>query len=240
MSRKKVKLAYIQNDTTRKLTFKKRKKGFMKKMSEITALCDVEACAVVYGQNDTQPEVWPSPSGVQGTYAKFRAMPSMEQTKKQLNMVTFLRQRIEKAKEQLRKQNKENREKEMSILMNQCLTGRSLQDLNMGDLKDLGWVVDHKVEEIIKKVKKVNDELARKGSSQVQVVPTSPPPLSISGETMNLQQAQSQVVPMEMTTPEDQQPQQQLAGLGANTGDDFLSFENQDHHAMWPNTPFFP
>ncbi|CAN6579896.1 hypothetical protein ACFX13_038113 [Malus domestica] len=165
MSRKKVKLAYIQNDTTRKLTFKKRKKGFMKKMSEITALCDVEACAVVYGQNDTQPEVWPSPSGVQGTYAKFRAMPSMEQTKNQLNMVTFLRQRIEKAKEQLRKQKKENREKEMSILMNQCLTGRSLQDLNMGDLKDLGWVVDHKVEEINKKVKKVNDELARNGSS---------------------------------------------------------------------------
>ncbi|KAB2632067.1 agamous-like MADS-box protein AGL80 [Pyrus ussuriensis x Pyrus communis] len=187
-------------------------------MSEITTLCDVEACAVVYGQNDTQPEVWPFPSGVQSTYAKLREMPSMEQTKKQLNMETFLRQRIDKTREQLRKQKKENRKKEMSILMSQCLTGRSLQDLNMGDLNDLGWVVYHTVKEINKKVKKVNDELAWSGSSQVQVVPTSPPPPSISGEMMNLQQAQSQVVPMEMTTPEDQQPQQQLAGLGANTG----------------------
>ncbi|XP_009365773.1 agamous-like MADS-box protein AGL80 [Pyrus x bretschneideri] len=224
MSRKKVKLAYIQNHPTRNLTFKKRKKGFMKKMSEITTLCDVEACAVVYGQNDTQPEVWPSPSGVQSTYAKFRTMPSMEQTKKQLNMEAFLRQQIEKAKDQLRKQKKENREKEMSILMSQCLTGRSLQDLNMGDLNDLGWVVDHKVEEINRKVQKVQEELAQNENNHVQVVPTPPPPPpATSGRIMHMQQAQS-AAPMGVMTPQDQQPQEQMAGLGANTGDEFLQF----------------
>ncbi|KAM1145310.1 hypothetical protein ACFX19_037981 [Malus domestica] len=203
MSRKKVKLAYIQNHPTRKLTFKKRKKGFMKKMSEITTLCDVEACAVVYGQNDTQPEVWPSPSGVQGTYAKFRTMPPMEQTKKQLNIEAFLRQQIEKAKDQLRKQKKENREKEMSIMMSQCLAGRSLQDLNMGDLNDLGWVIDHKVEEINRKVKKVQEELAQNENNHVQVVPTPPPAAAaISGRIMHMQQAQS-AAPMEIMTPQD-------------------------------------
>ncbi|KAM1236222.1 hypothetical protein ACFX2I_037261 [Malus domestica] len=203
MSRKKVKLAYIQNHPTRKLTFKKRKKGFMKKMSEITTLCDVEACAVVYGQNDTQPEVWPSPSGVQGTYAKFRTMPPMEQTKTQLNIEAFLRQQIEKAKDQLRKQKKENREKEMSIMMSQCLAGRSLQDLNMGDLNDLGWVIDHKVEEINRKVKKVQEELAQNENNHVQVVPTPPPPpAAISGRIMHMQQAQS-AAPMEIMTPQD-------------------------------------
>ncbi|KAM1033896.1 hypothetical protein FF1_037329 [Malus domestica] len=240
MSRKKVKLAYIQNHTARKLTFKKRKKGFMKKMSEITTLCDVEACAIVYGQNDTQPEVWPSPSGVQGTYAKFRTMPSMEQTKKQLNMETFLRQRIDKAKDQLRKQKKENREKEMSILMSQCLTGRSLHDLSMGDLTDLGWVVDHKVEDINRKVKKVHDELAWNGSNQVQVVPTQPPPPAISVGTMNKQQTQSQAAPMEMMTLQDQQPQQQMGAIGANTGDDFLPFGDQNHQSLWSNIPYYP
>lgn len=166
MTREKVKLTYIQNDQTRKLTFKKRKKGLLKKMSELTILCDVQACAIIYGKHDTQAEVWPSSAEVQRTYVKFKTMPPMEQTKKQLNMETFLRQRIEKAKDQLRKQKKENHEKEMSVMMSKCLTRRSLQGFNMEDLNDLGWMIDHKVEEINRKMKKVSDELAQNEQSK--------------------------------------------------------------------------
>ena len=103
MTRKKVKLAYISNDSARKATFKKRKKGLMKKVSELSTLCGIEACAIVYSPYDAQPEVWPSPIMVQRVLSQFKNMPEMEQSKKMVNQEHFLRQRIGKANEQLKK-----------------------------------------------------------------------------------------------------------------------------------------
>ncbi|CAN0921019.1 Agamous-like MADS-box protein AGL80 [Linum grandiflorum] len=59
MTRKKVKLAYITNDSARKATYNKRNKGLIKKVSELSTLCDVQACAIVYSLYHTQPEIWP-------------------------------------------------------------------------------------------------------------------------------------------------------------------------------------
>ncbi|KAE8732673.1 Agamous-like MADS-box protein AGL90 [Hibiscus syriacus] len=98
MTRKKVKLAYINNDSARKATFKKRKKGLMKKVSELSTLCGIDACAIMYSPYESQPEVWPSPMGVQRVLSKFRKIPEMEQSKKMVNQETFLGQRITKAK----------------------------------------------------------------------------------------------------------------------------------------------
>ncbi|XP_021815730.1 agamous-like MADS-box protein AGL80 [Prunus avium] len=44
MTRKKVSLTYITNDSARKATFKKRKTGLMKKGNELSTLCDIQAC----------------------------------------------------------------------------------------------------------------------------------------------------------------------------------------------------
>ncbi|PQM37957.1 agamous-like MADS-box protein AGL80 isoform X1 [Prunus yedoensis var. nudiflora] len=114
---KKVSLTYITNDSARKATFKKRKKGLMKKANELSTLCDIQACVIIYSQYESHPEVWPSPLGVQHIVSQFRSLPEMDQSKKMVNQETFLRQRIVKAKEQLKKLRKENREKEMSRVM---------------------------------------------------------------------------------------------------------------------------
>jgi hypothetical protein len=47
MTRKKVKLAFIVDDLARKATYKKRKMGIIKKVSELTILCGIPACAVI-------------------------------------------------------------------------------------------------------------------------------------------------------------------------------------------------
>ncbi|KAK9292177.1 hypothetical protein L1049_020137 [Liquidambar formosana] len=139
MTRKKVKLAFITNDSARKATFKKRKKGLIKKVSELSTLCGIEACAIIYSPYDSQPEIWPSPLGVRRVVAQFKEMPEMEQSKKMVNQESFLRQRIVKAKEQLKKQQKDNREKEVSQVMFHNLSGRAgLHNLNIVDLNDLG------------------------------------------------------------------------------------------------------
>ncbi|KAL6139091.1 hypothetical protein ACLB2K_064368 [Fragaria x ananassa] len=167
MTRKKVKLTYITNDSARKATFKKRKKGLMKKVSELTILCDIDACAIIYSPYDSQPEVWPSPLGVHRVLAQFKTMPEMEQSKKMVNQETFLRQRINKAHEQLKKQKKDNREKEMARVMFQSLTGKTLQGLTMSDLTDLNWVIDQHMKEIQLRMKNIK-EGAVKSQNQVQ------------------------------------------------------------------------
>ncbi|CAN4108294.1 unnamed protein product [Withania somnifera] len=160
MTRKKVKLAFITNDSARKATFKKRKKGLMKKVSELSTLCGIDACAIIYSPYDNSPEVWPNSMGAQRVLAEFKRMPEMEQSKKMVNQESFLRQRIAKASEQLKKQSKENREKEMTEIMYQGLTGKGLHHLNLGDLNDLGWVIDQNLKEVYKRI-----ETVKKGAS---------------------------------------------------------------------------
>ncbi|XP_027337507.1 agamous-like MADS-box protein AGL80 [Abrus precatorius] len=150
MTRKKVKLAFIANESARKATYKKRKKGLVKKIDELSTLCGIEACAVIYGPYDPEPEVWPSSWGVQRVLAKFRTMPELEQSKKMVNQESFLNQRIMKGKEQMKKQVKDNREKEMAMLMFQCLSAGMvmLNNMTMIDLNDLTWLIDKNLRDI--------------------------------------------------------------------------------------------
>ncbi|KAK6911715.1 Transcription factor, MADS-box [Dillenia turbinata] len=152
MTRKKVKLAYIQNDTARKATFKKRKKGLMKKVSELSTLCGIEACALIYSPYEQQPDVWPSLLGAQHMLAKFKRLPEMDQSKKMMNQEEFMRQRILKARDQLKKQQKDNRDREMSQVMSQCLTGKPIYNMSLVDLNDLGWYIENRCRDIVKRL----------------------------------------------------------------------------------------
>ncbi|KAF5469888.1 hypothetical protein F2P56_010447 [Juglans regia] len=121
MTRKKVNFAYIANDSARKATFKKRKKGLLKKMSELSTLCAVQTCAIIYSPYDPEPEVWPSPLGAQSVIARFKSMSKAEQSRKMVNQESFLGQRITKSEELLMKQHIENRESEMTQVMYRSL-----------------------------------------------------------------------------------------------------------------------
>ncbi|KAK0592331.1 hypothetical protein LWI29_017361 [Acer saccharum] len=160
MTRKKVKLFYIANDSARKATFKKRKKGLLKKVSELSTLCGIDACAIVYSPYDNQPDVWPSHHGVQRIVSQFKRMPEMEQSKKMVNQDSFIRQRIMKSNDQLKKQRKDNREKEMTALMFQTLVGRSLRPFDMMDLNDLGWTIEQYLKDIYKFQSDINNKMA--------------------------------------------------------------------------------
>ncbi|OIV90877.1 hypothetical protein TanjilG_15610 [Lupinus angustifolius] len=175
MTRKKVKLAFILNDSARKATYKKRKKGLLKKVDELSTLCGIEACAIVYSPYEQQPEVWPSPWGVQRVLSKFRNMPELEQSKKMVNQEIFLKQRILKAKEQVKKLRKENREKEMTQLMFQCLSAGKIlhNNLNMIDLNDLAWLIDQNLKDIGRRM----ETLEKNGQvTQSQSHMAAPPP----------------------------------------------------------------
>ncbi|KAL1547807.1 agamous-like MADS-box protein AGL80 [Salvia divinorum] len=160
MTRKKVKLAFISNDSARKATFKKRKKGLMKKVSELSTLCGIESCAIVYSPYEAQPDVWPDQRGAARVVAQFKRMPEMEQSKKMVNQESFIRSRIAKAADQLKKLRKENREKEVTHLMYHCLTGKGLHGLGLHDLNDVAWMLDHNLKEIYKRIEAVGKDHA--------------------------------------------------------------------------------
>ncbi|XP_040995119.1 agamous-like MADS-box protein AGL80 [Juglans microcarpa x Juglans regia] len=160
MTRKKVNFAYIANDSARKATFKKRKKGLLKKMSELSTLCAVQTCAIIYSPYDPEPEVWPSPLGAQSVIARFRSMPNAEQSRKMVNQESFLGQRITKSEELLMKQQIENRESEMTQVMYRSLIGdQGLQNMGVVDLKDLEWLVNKSVEEIDERIKSLREQI---------------------------------------------------------------------------------
>ncbi|XP_009774462.1 agamous-like MADS-box protein AGL80 [Nicotiana sylvestris] len=240
MTRKKVKLAFITNDSARKATFKKRKKGLMKKVSELSTLCGIDACAIIYSPYENQPEVWPNTMGAQRVLAEFKRMPEMEQSKKMVNQESFIRQRIAKASEQLKKQSKENREKEMTEVMYQCLAGKGMQNLNLGDLNDLGWVVDQNLKEINKRIEAFKKGASSSSSSSALVSQAvAPPPVEqkpvveLGLEGMQRTQTEWFNDWMNNNTSEQQ--------IGFGHGDEMIIPNFNDNHntSMWPNA-FFP
>jgi hypothetical protein len=152
MARKKVTLQWIANDSTRRATFKKRRKGLMKKASELATLCDVDTCVVAYGEGEAQPEVWPSVAEAARVLARFRAMPELDQCKKMMDMEGFLRQRVDKLLEQLHKARRENREREAVLLLLEALAGRrpGLVGLTVEELASLGAMVEDRLQKVIK------------------------------------------------------------------------------------------
>ncbi|KZV14565.1 hypothetical protein F511_42561 [Dorcoceras hygrometricum] len=247
MTRKKVKLSFITNESSRKATYKKRKKGLMKKVSELSTLCGIDACAIVYSPYESTPEVWPAdPRDAQRVIAQFRRVPEMEQSKKMVNQESFIRGRIAKAAEQMKKLQKYNREKEITHLMYQCLTGKGLQGLAVPELNDMGWLLDQNLKEICKRIETLKKEEAPpSGRAALEQKPAVE-------ESGGMERAPLQQMWFSdwMGNPSYQQQQQQMGGLlgygcggGASGGDGMiLPFNDGGNHntaAIWCNG-FFP
>ncbi|GAV83392.1 SRF-TF domain-containing protein [Cephalotus follicularis] len=244
MTRKKVKLAYITNDSARKATFKKRKKGLMKKVNEMSTLCGIDTCAIIYSPYDAQPEVWPSPLGAQHVLSQFKKMPEMEQSKKMVNQESFLGQRIAKANEQLKKKKKENREKEMTQVMFQCLTGKGPHNMNMMDLNGLGWIIDQYLKEIDKRVESLpKDTQPHAASSSSPVAPPPPPPDVMLGNGSGAAtHVERQSFGVNMDSMQSQQPcylDLMNSQMGFGCDEIIPPFVDNNNNGFWSNS-FFP
>ncbi|MED6108538.1 hypothetical protein PIB30_025018 [Stylosanthes scabra] len=129
-------------------------------MAEISTLCGIESCAIIYPENEPEPEVWPSPEKAKEVISKFKEKPRLEQNKRMLNQETLLKKRIQKAEDQLKKQRDENRQKEMSNLMFKFLSTGGISDNNVSliDLSDLSRLIDQTLKEINLKIEKTQNQ----------------------------------------------------------------------------------
>lgn len=178
MTRKKLILSYIANDSMRKATFNKRKKGLVKKIHELSVLCGIEACAVIYSPFNSNPEVWPSNPEVKNVVAKFEMLTKLEQEKKMVSHESFIRQNISKTMENNKKKMKDNAERTMKEAMFQLLSGKGdklkLTDINR---EDLCKYIDQYLKELYHhKNKSINQSYIEYGESSEAtsiMVPTS-------------------------------------------------------------------
>ncbi|PKI48169.1 hypothetical protein CRG98_031434 [Punica granatum] len=158
--RKKVKLAFITRDSSRRVTFSKRKKGLLKKVSQLSILCGVPACAIVYGD------------------------ACMEQSKKMMNQESFLLERVARTEEQLKKLRKDNRERKMANMMYRgldvMLVPGWLEGLILLDLKDLNSVINKTLNQIDQK----QEMLGRAGTSKEVVEPEEKAEAPVEANTL--------------------------------------------------------
>ncbi|CAN1175571.1 MADS-box transcription factor PHERES 2 [Linum perenne] len=138
MGRTKVQQELIRNEITRKITFKKRKIGLLKKLKEITTLCGVIACGIIFhnfngkGKED-QPEVWPSVPEANDVLKKFKDFSKKKKEKYMFNHETLLEESLRKMAEKLNDETAKNKWMEMELLLMEDLPPISEEDLHGGN-----------------------------------------------------------------------------------------------------------
>ncbi|XP_031127475.1 agamous-like MADS-box protein AGL80 [Ipomoea triloba] len=144
MARRRLRLTYIVNESKRKTSYRKRKRGMLKKINELTVLCDAVVAMIMYSSFEQGPVIWPpTVERFEELIVRFLNLPDEQQTRRMMDHETLNRGRIEKLSTQLLNLKNNNRKREMNALMHQILTGeQTIDSLNLTDLNDIGWVLN--------------------------------------------------------------------------------------------------
>ncbi|KAK7267583.1 hypothetical protein RIF29_20261 [Crotalaria pallida] len=152
MTRSKVTLAYIGDVNARKACFRKRQKGIMKKVSEITVLCGIQACVIIKNPFNSEIEVWPNPEKAKQVIERYHTASIKNETKN-MTQEGLLELKISKAQDKLDKQRKENNEKKMTQAMLDYMKTRKLpNDLTVAYLEDMDKFAEQYMKKIENKI----------------------------------------------------------------------------------------
>ncbi|KAK6803510.1 hypothetical protein RDI58_001294 [Solanum bulbocastanum] len=156
MVRKKVKLAFMENDIERKVSYRKRQKGFLTKAHELNTLCDVELATLVNSPYHNEPEAFPNHEAATGIFTKFIDLPEEKKSKNMKTHENITAKRIEKIEKELEKVRKENKKMEYTNQMYGLLNGEEMPNsMHPEDLNNLCYVIN-------KNLKLINDGIKAK------------------------------------------------------------------------------
>ncbi|KAF8088877.1 hypothetical protein N665_0528s0034 [Sinapis alba] len=131
---KKVKLALMANENSRAVTLKRRSSGLVKKVKELSILCDVKACLIMFSPKEIEPMVWPSAEAARNLLKDFNDLPDFMKKKNETTLESYLKEKIH---ENLRKTQKENMECKIDQLMVQLSSFPKLDDLDVKEIYSL-------------------------------------------------------------------------------------------------------
>ncbi|CAL9222189.1 unnamed protein product [Arabidopsis halleri] len=134
MGRKKIKLAWVENDNSRAISLKKRREGLVKKIKELSILCDIKVCMTMFSPYEVEPLVWPSVEKARDVLDGFFALPEIEKKKKETSLESYLKEKTKKVHEKMMKTHKKNMNYAIAQLMVQLHHGRKIHDLNLSEI----------------------------------------------------------------------------------------------------------
>ncbi|KAL4303783.1 hypothetical protein GQ457_10G018980 [Hibiscus cannabinus] len=181
MTRRKVELSWISNQSARRASLKKRRAGLLKKVLELTTLCGVKSCLVIYSLGEQEPMTWPSPDETKELIKKFYFVPELERSKRTMTMEMYMTEKLSKVQYDLTKLNMKNKEAEVGQCMLQIHHGKMMDDFNVHDLEGLIWFGETRRTILKKRVefyKQVSYPLAgpSEGDVPLQPLPQGPTP----------------------------------------------------------------
>ncbi|XP_049393284.1 agamous-like MADS-box protein AGL80 [Solanum stenotomum] len=138
MVRKKVKLAFKENNTKWRVSHRKRQKGFLTKARELNTFWDVELATLVNSPYHNEPEVFPNHEAATGMFTKFINLPEEKRSKNKKTNEKITERRIEKIEKELEKVRKENKKIEYTNQMYGLLNGEEMP--NSRHPKDLNYL----------------------------------------------------------------------------------------------------
>ncbi|XP_023640356.1 agamous-like MADS-box protein AGL80 [Capsella rubella] len=139
MPRKNVKLAWVENDKARAKSLKQRREALLKKVKELTILCDIQACLIIFSPNEVGPVVWPSVEKARGLLDDFFALPELAQKNKETSIESFLKEKTKTVHKKLMESDKKNKDS-LLFVIHQCFHLRETKNHYLIDQ----WVLDPK------------------------------------------------------------------------------------------------
>ncbi|CDP09328.1 unnamed protein product [Coffea canephora] len=227
MTRKKIKLAFIRNETERKTCFKKRKNGLIKKVQELSTLCGIDACAIIYGPHDQEPETWPpSPPAVLDLLERYKSLP--ERFRRLENQQSYTRSRVDKVHEQIRRKHNGIRENEVTNIMYRCLRGEEVQNLRWADLNELEWMVSRNLREVSRRISVLKETVPQPSAPKA--------PLETGGYGGNDEGMVAPELPAHMVAPEMDRDELQIYAVDM----DMLNVQPWLSDFVWNDSFFEP
>ena len=168
MGRSMLPLKLIPKEKSRKLTFHKRSIGLKKKIHEISTLCGVDACLIIYGRStdgfpSLEPVLWPSnPEEVKSIINKYQHHREEERSLKASDLSSFFEEKTKQIYKEISKLGPRGTDRSMYSTWDDRLNNLSIDQIR-GLLN--GW---GKKLEIIKSrvefLKKMNQTNSLQGS----------------------------------------------------------------------------
>jgi len=117
--------------------------GFLKKVDEITTLCDIQACAIIYTLDEPEPKVWLFNQGMESVISRFMGVSKLARSKRMLCQENLLKRNMMKAQGKLMS---EIKKKEIDLFMCQYFSSWNNDNANIIDQNDIILLADKKLE----------------------------------------------------------------------------------------------
>eukprot|EP01018_Ginkgo_biloba_P009397 Gb_33168 [translate_table: standard] len=154
MGRGKIPLTLIKNESSRHAAFKKRKKGLLKKVYELTVLCEVNACMIIFvpplHRSPGGLEIWPNRDEAMEVITRYRDLPQYEQEQGKMNNLSFLQQQNINLDKEFKKKWIQNRLLETENVYPSW--DPRLDNYTVEELQDLVSFVNSKMSEVLDQI----------------------------------------------------------------------------------------